>query len=122
MTAPSPGSYADRARAFKDLHNEPPVDPAAVHAFGPPEEITVGQLRVGDFVVEIPTQGGILGVKVNSAVTSTTVDYDRYKMSTGYRRPRVSVTSRRLTFAAVPTGHYWPDSFTCTVRRPEPTS
>jgi hypothetical protein len=113
----TPRELAERRQSFTDLRNEPAA-PVVVPVYGDPQEISVGELRVGDFVVEIPTQGHVLGHRFMSAVTRAESRWDVYKMSTGYRRPKVSVTSKFLTFASHPHGYHYPDSFTVTVRRP----
>jgi hypothetical protein len=87
--------------------------------FGDPETITVADLAPGDFVVQVPTQRGMRGFRVNSAVREMRDDHGSWTASTGYRRPRQSMRSRVImwldrTTAAV----NLPLAFHVEVRRP----
>lgn len=96
----------------------PSAGPPFEVTFGDPETVTIGELMPGDFVIEVPAQGGLRGTTVNSGVKSIVESFD---YTTNWRRGgrRFTVASRRLTFLSSPAGWCisWPSSFTVTVRR-----
>jgi hypothetical protein len=95
-----------------------PVTPEVV--FGDVEQITIGQLRVGDFLCTVPTQGQLRGVRFDSTVTDLQADITWFEQ---WRRrgPKMPIEARSLrTRAMGATGRYsYPSRFTCTVRRPQ---
>lgn len=90
--------------------------------FADPETVTVAQLRPGDFVVEVPTQMQVRGVRVMSGVKEVMEGYEHpeygvWTESRGYRRHRVTVLSRVLTFQSVKGSLHYPSDFQVIVRR-----
>jgi len=83
--------------------------------FGEPEQTTIRDLTIGDFVVVIPTQERLRGVRVNSAVQTITGRARGWRLGQGASR-RV-VPSRVLTFVSAGEVDR-PSHFTVTVRRP----
>ncbi len=69
--------------------------------FADPAETTIADLKSGDFVVLVPTQSGVRGVRFNSGVkTVTDVDMwaSNWGRSNGRGRSRTPVASRKFTF------------------------
>lgn len=66
--------------------------------FADVEVVTVNDLTAGDFVVQVPTQRGVRGAKVNSGIRTTAEDFGTWTRSSGYRRPKIGVESRILMF------------------------
>lgn len=87
-------------------------------AFGPAQAVTVAELRPGDFVVEIPAQGGYRATAVQAGVEAVT-EGRGWTRSGGYRRRRVPMRSRKITYKMGAAGHDIPASWTVTVRRPQ---
>lgn len=85
-------------------------------AYGPETTITAGMLEEGDWIDMIPTQSGVRGKRIQSAVTFTMDDVrDRWSVSNGRGRRRIIVESvligtRRGTLSL-------PASFEIIVRR-----
>jgi hypothetical protein len=83
------------------------------HTFGPPETITVGMLRVTDFVIAIPAQAGTRETRANSGIREISPEhFDRWTRQLRPRGPRMPLGSRKIVFhdrqlAAldVPTSH-----------------
>jgi len=67
-------------------------------AFGPVETIEISELVPGDFITQIPSQGGIRGVRINSGVRDLRDDWNTWGRSTGRGRPRMQVKSRIIMF------------------------
>lgn len=90
-----------------------------VPEYGDPETIPVSALAVGDFVVEYRAQQGIRGKRISSAVVAVETNWDRWTLSTGYRRKRLPVESRKIRFASREiTGIDVPADHEIVVRRP----
>jgi hypothetical protein len=71
-----------------------PADP-----FGAPETITVGMLRVSDFVITIPAQAGTRGARANSGIREISPEhFDKWFTRTRPRGPRFPVGSRKIVF------------------------
>jgi len=85
--------------------------------FTDPQQITVGQIRPGDFVIEIPTQQNVRGIAPRSAARTAEADWTRWERRIG-RRGRMSICSAKLTFVSYPGSFNVPADFTATVRRP----
>jgi hypothetical protein len=91
-----------------------------VPVFGPPETVTVAELRAGDFLIAIPAQEGVRGVTVNSGIAELSDDWNTWRQSTGYRRPKVPVRSVVIIVRdpkAKPVNR--PAGFLAEVRRPQ---
>jgi hypothetical protein len=116
-TDPAAGREARRARAKAT---------AAAHPFGPPEDVTVADLAVGDFLVMVPSQHGVRGCAVESVITRLDHSWDTWGERTPGARRRFPVPSTQLRFGTAGTvtlaeaGLDVPDTFTCRVRRPRP--
>lgn len=74
---------------------------AAIEApsFTPAEQISIRDLRAGDFVESIPAQQGCRASQPMSALTSSVADWERWSQRIG-RRGRMSIESRDMRFAA----------------------
>lgn len=87
--------------------------------FGEPIEVTVGDLVPGDFVVTIPAQSGVRGLRVSSgvkAISDPDLFGSSWGMSRGRGRRRLPVASRKITFLCGGT-YEIPASFRVTARR-----
>lgn len=79
--------------------------------YGPEVDITLEGIRVGDFVVVLPTQDRVRGVRCESRVVSVEHSWDTWKLGRSWV-PSVAVTvAAGGRFSA-------PASFTVKVRRP----
>lgn len=88
-----------------------------MQTFGDAETITIGDLDLGDFVVEIPAQSGVRGARVDSGVRELRDDYNTWRA--GPARRRRPVRSRVITFLDRSTGALnVPTAFMVVVRRP----
>lgn len=79
--------------------------------FGPEELTTIGELRVGDFIVVVPTQERVRGIKFDSGVKSIepySGQAARYKV----KHPSMVVVTHRTA-----QGYIFPNHFTVRVRR-----
>jgi len=84
------------------------------------ETVTVSDLKPGDFVITIPTQNGVRGIRVNSGIRTVSDDWDTWTCSSGPRRPRISQLSRELRFNDAKLGSVnVPASFAVQARRPQ---
>jgi hypothetical protein len=94
-------------------------EPVSIPTFGDVETITIGELAIDDFVVSVPPQRGVRGVRVNSGLRDKREDYGTWTVSSGYRRPQMPVRSWVLMFKDPHmVGLNYPDDFTVQVRRP----
>lgn len=87
---------------------------------GAPETMTLADLRVGDWVEEIPTQGRIRGTRPQASVIGKREHYrwTRVERRPGRRRlSRVQVAGYLITFAMSQGEIDLPGDFTCTARR-----
>lgn len=67
------------------------------YTFADPAETTIAELAEGDFIVSVPTQDGLRGYTLNSAVRDISEDrWDLYEQRIG-RRGRMSVAAREFT-------------------------
>jgi len=66
--------------------------------FGPVETVSVSDLASDDFVVMVPPQRGVRGVKVNSGIRDMREDHGTWTRSGGYRQRRIPMASRVLMF------------------------
>lgn len=79
---------------------------------------TVGDLQVGDYLVVVPTQQGVRGVRFDTTVLAVTTDWETWTMRTGPGRrgnPGWPVEARKVK--AHDSTWCWPADFTCTVQR-----
>lgn len=74
---------------------------------------TIGELRVGDFIVVVPTQERMRGVKFDSGVKK--VEPTSFKRGRGAAAE--IVPGSILTTHRTPQRYNFPNHFTCTVRR-----
>lgn len=98
-----------------------PIAPAAAVVFGEAETIPVGDLAVGDFLVEVHAQSGYRATVINAGVAEIVDTFDRWTRSTGYRRPRVNMRSRQVRLRMGTPGYNLPADWTVSVRRPRPS-
>ena len=69
-------------------------------------------------IVSVPTQNGVRGLKVNSAVRDLRPDYTSWT-SSGYRRPRIQIESRVIMVHSLKSaGMNYPLDFIVQARRP----
>jgi hypothetical protein len=87
--------------------------------FGPQETITIADLKVGDFVVRVPPQLNMRGLKVNSAVR-TIEDREGWVLrNRATKRHGTVVAGKAITFQSYRDKTLsWPDTFAVIVRRP----
>lgn len=85
--------------------------------FSEPHEVRIRDLRPGDFVVEVPTQEGIRGYKISSAVKAISLSTGgEYRQSNGYRRRRTPVETWQVSFVSHKVTILYPARFTCIAR------
>jgi len=82
-----------------------------------PQTLPLSEIKPGDFVIEIPTQGGIRGVRVNSGLKTVTEDWETWRQSFGSSRRRRYSNIRGLRIEFLSGGRVsYPADFTATVR------
>lgn len=95
---------------------------ARAATFGPEVEVKISDVRVGDFLVVVPSQEGVQGCRAASIVTGVGHDWDTWYVR-GYGRSRTFVPSTTLRFGVnadpqlVDVGLNVPQSFRCTIKR-----
>jgi hypothetical protein len=116
-TVPDPADRREARRARAKAR-------AAAHPFGPEQDITIADLRVGDFLIVVPSQGGVRGARVGAVVTATRHSWDTWGQHTAGHRRKVPVPSTQIEFGVHRTSAWTagldvPDTFRATVRRPQ---
>jgi hypothetical protein len=92
--------------------------PVSAFSFGPQETITIGQLRIGDFVIKVPSQRGWRGLVINSAVR-TIEDKTGWVLKSHRARSKIMVDGKQISFQVQRHRTFsWPDEFDVIVRRP----
>jgi hypothetical protein len=94
-----------------------------VPEYGDLETITVGEIAVGDFVVEIPKQSNVRGIAPRSAVVRIEARYNSWTAPSAPRprAKRIPVESRRIVFVSYSEDGRvfdYPTDFDAVVRRP----
>lgn len=89
--------------------------------YGEPESITLAELRPDDFLVVVPSQEGVRGIRYGCVVGTTATTLDHWGRRPFGRAPLVPVEAVLITPAdsRLATSCY-PADFTCTVRRVTP--
>lgn len=89
--------------------------------YGEPQQITLAELRSDDFLVVVPSQQGVRGLRYECVVGVTGTTLDEWGYRTGPRRPLRPVEAVTITplDPRLPTSSY-PAAFTATVRRVQP--
>jgi hypothetical protein len=88
--------------------------------FGATQAIPVVDLRVNDFVIQVPPQSGYRAVRVNSGIREIRDDRGTWTRSGGYRQRRVPIPSKILMFKdARQAALNYPVDFIVEIRRPD---
>lgn len=92
--------------------------PVVIPDFGPEETIKITDLKVGDFVLRVPAQANIRGLRVDSLVR-TIEPKEGWVIKTGSNHKGMRVSGKIISFQAKRDQSFsWPDSFDVIVRRP----
>jgi hypothetical protein len=94
--------------------------PAAISVpvYGDPESVSWGEIKPGDYVLDVPAQQRYRAATVNSGVTAAEITHDWY-VQTRKRGPKFPLRGARLTFISGDKLNL-PCDFHVNVRRPLP--